>query len=205
MYAGLQAQQARYEEVMTPQARYYDLFDNVYVPGRWYLRMPLGREDELFDTWRFHEGRVLDIKEPICLSMKPAGIPLDFSHALGIPIVNRRVVSLFERLGMEKEVQFIPVEVEGQAEPWFILNALQVIKCIDDARCEEVFYWQPEDDRPDKVGGYRNVRGLKVDPAKIGDANIFRPWGWLVVLIVSERVKRAMEEEGLTGTRFVEV
>ncbi|WP_257462853.1 imm11 family protein [Archangium lipolyticum] len=190
---------------MTTQMKYYEIFDDVYVPGRWHLRMPLGTEDELFDTWRFREGRVLDIQEPIHLSVKPAGIALDFSESMGIPVVHRRVVSLFERLGMQKEVQFIPVEVEGQSEPWFILNALQVIKCIDDARCEEVFYWLPEDNRPDKEGGYRNVRGLKVDPAKIGDANIFRPWGWKVVLIVSERVKLAMEQEGITGTEFVEV
>ncbi len=158
----------------------------------------------MFDTWRFHEGRALNIEEPIHLSVKPAGIALDFSHALGIPIVNRRVVSLFERL-MIKEVQFIPVEVEGQSEPWFILNALQVIKCIDDARCEEVLYWLPEDNRPDKVGKYRNVVGMKIDPAKVREANIFRPWGWAVTLIVSERVKLAMEEEGITGTRFIEV
>ncbi|EPX56764.1 hypothetical protein D187_007198 [Cystobacter fuscus DSM 2262] len=37
------------------------------------------------------------------------------------------------------------------------------------------------------------------------DANIFRPWGWTVVLIVSERVKLAIEKEGLTGARFIEV
>jgi hypothetical protein len=82
---------------------------------------------------------------------------------------------------------------------------LQIIQCIDDARCEEVLYWLPEDNRPDVVGQYRNVRGLKVDPSKIGDANIFRPWGWQVVLILSERVKQAMEEEGITGTKFLEV
>ncbi|HYO54800.1 imm11 family protein [Archangium sp.] len=192
---------------MTTQARYYDIFDDKYIPGRWHLRMPRYNEGEgdLFDTWRFNEGRVLEIERPIRLSVKPAGVALDFSHALGIPIVHRRVVSLFERLGMQKEVQFIPVEVEGQAEPWFILNALQVIRCIDDARCEEVFYWRPEDGEPDRVGQYKNVRGLKVDPAKVGDAHIFRPWGWLVVLIVSERVKVAMEAEGITGTEFIEV
>jgi hypothetical protein len=55
------------------------------------------------------------------------------------------------------------------------------------------------------VGHYKNVRGLKVDPAKIGDAHIFRPWGWLVVLIVSEHIKRALEQEGITGTKFIEV
>ncbi|QRK13689.1 hypothetical protein JQX13_19210 [Archangium violaceum] len=170
--------------------------------------MPLDDEEgreELFDVWRFNEGRVLNIEKPIHLSVKPAGIPIEFSHALGIPIVHRRVVALFERLGLQKEVQFIPVEVEGQTEPWFILNALQVIRCIDDARCEEVLYWLPEDNRPDVLGQYRNVRGLKVDPTKIGEAHIFRPWGWPVVLIVSEHLKRALEEEGITGIKFLEV
>ncbi|QRK14124.1 hypothetical protein JQX13_46700 [Archangium violaceum] len=170
--------------------------------------MPLDDEEgreELFDVWRFNEGRVLSIERPIRITVKPAGIAIEFSHALGIPIVHRRVVSLFERLGLQKEVQFIPVEVEGQTEPWFILNALRIIRCIDDARCKEVLYWLPEDNRPDKQGQYRNVRGLKVDPAKIGDANIFRPWGWQVVLIVSEHIKRGMEEEGITGVEFLEV
>jgi hypothetical protein len=196
---------------------YFKIYDDMSIPGRWGLRFPLYKdggeagahedddEREFFDTWRFNEGRVLDVEGPIRLSMKPAGRALEFSEAMGIPIVHRRVVSLFERLGLQKEVQFIPVEVEGQTEPWFILNALQVIRCIDDARCDEVFYWGPEDGQPDRIGEYSNVRGLKVDPAKIGDAHIFRPWGWLVVLIVSEHVKSAMEAEGITGIKFIEV
>ncbi|WP_395837450.1 imm11 family protein [Archangium violaceum] len=193
---------------MTAQMKYCELYDDKYIPGRWHVRMPRDDEEgreELFDVWRFNEGRVLNIEKPIRLSVKPTGIPIEFSHALGIPIVHRRVVALFERLGLQKEVQFIPVEVEGQTEPWFILNALQVIRCIDDARCEEVLYWLPEDNRPDKLGGYRNVRGLKVDPEKIGEAHIFRPWGWKVVLIVSEHLKRAMEDEGITGIKFLDV
>jgi hypothetical protein len=188
--------------------KYYELYDDKYIPGRWHVSMPLDDEEgreELFDVWRFNEGRVLDIEKPIRLSVEPAGIPIEFSHALGIPIVHRRVVALFERLGLQKEVQFIPVEVEGQTEPWFILNALRVIRCIDDARCDEVFYWGPEDGEPDRIGEYQNVRGLKVDPEKIGGAHIFRPWGWKVVLIVSEHVKQAMEAEGITGAKFLEV
>lgn len=194
---------------MMKQMKYYELSDDVYIPGRWHLKMPLynegGGEDDFFDVWQFKEGRVLDFKRPIRLTMKPAGSALEFSESLGGPVVHRRVVSLFERLGLQREVQFIPAEVEGQTEPWFILNALQVIRCIDDARSEEVFYWQPEDNRPEKLGGYKNVRGLKVDPEKIGDAHIFRPWGWKVVLIVSDYVKTAMEAEGITGIKFLEV
>jgi len=194
--------------------KYYEIYDNKYIPGRWHLRMPLFadgedtrevEEREYFDTYRFLQGRVLEFEKPIRLSVKPAGVTLDFSHTMGVPVVHRRVVSLFERLGLQKEVQFIPVEVQGQTEPWFILNALRLIRCIDDARCEEVLYWLPEDNRPDKEGQYRNVAGLKVDPEKIGDAHVFRPWGWKVVLIVSEHVKSALEAEGITGTKFIEV
>lgn len=187
-------------------ARYYDVFDDMRVPGRWHLRMPVDGKGEWIDTWQFTEGRALYIEGPIRFPVRPAGVALEFTLcSMGIPVVHHRVVSLFERLGLQKEVQFIPVEVEGQAEPWFILNALQVIRCIDDTLCEEALHWLPEDNRPDKLGQYRNVRGLKVDPAKIGGANIFRPWGWTVVLIASERVKQAMEEEGITGAEFVEV
>ncbi len=66
-------------------------------------------------------------------------------------------------------------------------------------------YWKPEDNRPDKLGQYRAVYGLRIDPTKVGDARIFRPWGWRVALIISEDLKQAMEAEGLSGTRFVEV
>ncbi len=102
-------------------------------------------------------------------------------------------------------MQFLPARVEGQSNSYFILNVLQTIRCIDDARCEEVLYWLPEDNRPDKVGQYRNVAGLRIDPAKVGRAQVFRTWGWRGPIIVSERVKSAMKDEGITGPEFIEV
>jgi hypothetical protein len=45
---------------------------------------------------------------------------------------------------------------------------------------------------------------LRIDPAKVGGAQVFRTWGWRGPIIVSERVKLAMEGEGLTGPEFVE-
>jgi hypothetical protein len=102
-------------------------------------------------------------------------------------------------------VQFIPVQVEGHTGPYFILNALRIIRCIDDARCIEVQYWRPEDEQPEKVGEYRSVAGLRIDPSKVGDVPIFRTWGWRIALIISEDIKQAIESEGLSGTRLVEV
>ncbi|WP_343211102.1 imm11 family protein [Archangium violaceum] len=137
--------------------------------------------------------------------MKPDGVELDFSlAAFSIPVVNDRFVHLFERLGIQ-DVQFIPTRVDGHAGPFFILNTLRIIRCIDDARCEEALYWRPEDGQPEKVGRYRSVVGMRIDPTQVGDAHIFRTWGWSQGLIISEDLKQALEQEGLTGTRFVEV
>ncbi len=102
-------------------------------------------------------------------------------------------------------MQFIPARVEAHPGPHFIFNTLRLIRCIDDARCAEVRYWRPEDGQSEQVGEYRVVSGLRIDPTKVGDARVFRTCGWSIALIVSEEVKQAIEAEGVSGTRFVEV
>jgi hypothetical protein len=190
---------------MTTPTRFFALRDDRRSSDRWHLGSPVDERGEKLDPWQFKEGEHLELN---CTPLFPLAVPgraLDFTlTAFTIPLVTGRVVSLFERLGLLHEVQFLPARVEGHTEPYFILNALRVIRSIDDARCEEVLYWTPEDNRPDKTGEYRNVSGLKVDPALVGDAHIFRPWGWRVVLIVSEPVKLAMEHAGLSGPKFTE-
>lgn len=186
-------------------SRYYELEDDRYHPGRWHLRSPVDEKGLELNPWQFTEGRLLEPPGFIRFPVKPDGGELDFSWAsFSIPVVTRRVVQLFARLGLQ-EVQFIPVQVEGHVEPHFILNALRIIRCIDEARCEEVRHWKPEHGEPEKVGEYRFVRGMRIDPAKAKAARIFRPWGWTLSLVVSEDVKEAMEHEGLTGPRFTEV
>jgi hypothetical protein len=185
--------------------RYFELEDDLYHPGRWHLRSPLDEQGERINPWQFFKGRQLALQGLVRLPVKPNGVALDFSWAgVSIPVVHGRFVQLFERLGVQ-DVQFILVEVEGHVGPFFILNTLCTIRCIDDARCEEVHYWKPEDGQPEKVGRYRVVTGLRIDPTKVGDARIFRTWGWSQGLIVSEDLKQALEAEHITGTRFVEV
>jgi hypothetical protein len=186
--------------------KYFDLTDNMLLQERWHLRSPVDEPGREVDPWQFKKGLLLDITDTIIFPVEPTGVALDFTLAsFLIPVVHRRIVELFKSLGIDREVQFIPARVEGFIEDYFILNVMQVIRCIDDARCEEVLYWLPEDERPDKVGQYRDVVGMKIDPEQVGGANIFRPWGWRVALIVSERVKLAMESEGITGPKFTEV
>ena len=186
--------------------KYYQLRDDMEVPGRWVLDDPLDEAGQEVDPWCFEEGVHLDWKGLFQLHQAHAGRALDFSSTtLGVPVVHARVVSLFERLLLGNQVQFFPAQVEGQAEPYFLLNALNVIRCIDDRRSERVEYWRPEDHRPDKEGQYRVVSGMRIEPSRVGEAHLFRPWGWRVALIVSEHLKQALEQEGITGTWFIEV
>lgn len=190
---------------MKNMGRFFVLRDDRSPRPRWHLGLIQGEQGQKIDPWQFEDGTWLELGCVPRFPLKHPGPPLEFTWAaLSIPVVHGRFVQVFERLGLLQEVQFIPAQVEGHPGPYFILNALSVIRCIDDARCEGVLYWKPEDNRPDKQGEYRAVYGLKVDPSKVGGARVFRPWGWRVVLLVSEDVKQALEDAGITGARFTE-
>ena len=191
---------------MSSPTRYFELWDDMGVPGRWVLHQKdMDDHGRWVDPWQFKRGTPLHLEGRPVLGIAHPGVPLDFSLTeVATPVVTGRVVSLFAQLELGREVQFVPAQVEGQSEPYFILNVLQVIRCIDDARCEEVGYWTSEDGVPELVGKYQKVMGLKVDPARMGDVSICRPWGWTGAIIVTERVKLAMESAGVIGTDFRE-
>jgi hypothetical protein len=186
--------------------RYYDLKDDMSIRGRWLLGTPTdvqGREVD--DPWMFYRGERLPDLGPLKLPITVPGRALDFSRAaFAAPVVHARVASVLSELAPE-EVQALPVKIEGQPEPFFILVATQLIQCIDERASRHVRKWTPEDGRPEKLGKYRDVRGMRIDPSKAGDAKIFRPQGWAIVLIVRDDIKDALEGMGATGTTFEEV
>lgn len=178
----------------------------MYLSGRWELGHPLDQEGrKLDDPWQFRIGQRAHSDERIRIPIKRSGRPLDYSHAaFSIPVVHARVAALFTEVAPD-DVQLIPVGIDSQPAQRFILNATRLVKCIDDAACEEVRYWTPEDGMPEKVGTYSSVSGMRIDPAKVGGAKVFRTWGWTVAFIVSEESKEAMERAGITGVTFTDV
>ncbi|RKG88147.1 hypothetical protein D7W82_11480 [Corallococcus sp. CA049B] len=191
--------------VTTP--RFYDLHDDFRAPGRWEPGDPLDLADkEVGDVWMFTAGRPVNPPGPLHIPNELRAAPLDFSLAgAGLtPVVHPRVAAVFARLAPE-DVQLIPVNIEGQPEPYFLVVATRLIRCVDEAACLEVLRYGPGDGVPARVGQYRSVRGLRIDPTQVGRARVFRPWGWPVTLVVSEVVKEALEKEGVTGARFTPV
>jgi hypothetical protein len=186
--------------------RYFDLSDDVHVADRWYLGTPTDVSGQAQGSWLFTRGEPVQVKDRLRVPLYRPGKPLDFSlaDAGAIPIVHVEVASLLSELA-PGDVQLFPVEIAGQPDHFCLVNVTRRVKCIDDEASEEVEYWLPEDGRPEKTGKYRAVAGLRIDPLKVGDAKVFRPWGWTIALIVSEEIKEALERRGVTGGKFKEV
>ncbi len=186
--------------------RYFELLDDMSIPGRWLLGTPTDLQGrEVGDVWAFTDGTPIADPGRLKVPLDVPGRLLDFSQAaFSTPVVHPRVAAVFSELAPE-DVQLLPVEIEGQPEPFFILVATKLIRCIDERASRLARKWTPEDGRPEKLGEYRDVRGMRVDPLHIGDAKVFRPSGWVVALIVREELKDALDQMGATGTRFKEV
>ncbi|WP_257454934.1 imm11 family protein [Archangium lipolyticum] len=186
--------------------RYFRLTDDMTSSGRWELGTPVNDQGQECGSRLFMAGEPAHVDGLLRVPVDHPGEVLDFSlaDAGGFPVVTKRVANVLSEMA-PGDVQIFPVEVGSQREPYFLVNVVRTVKCIDDEASEEVQYWKLEDGEPDRIGEYRVVAGMRIDPSKAGDARVFRPWGWKVVLVVSEEIKEALERTGATGMEFTEV
>lgn len=185
--------------------RFFELYDDVYIPGRWHLDSPADAQGrELEDSWLFTRGTAVSVQGRLRVPIEHEGHPLGFTLAgLSIPVVHVRAATIFAEQAPD-DVQLIPVDINGQPEQYSILVATRLIRCIDE-QASRIQRWTTEDGLPHKVGQYFSVRDMRVDKVAVGDARVFRAEGWRGPLIVSEDIKRALEREGITGAKFEEV
>jgi hypothetical protein len=184
--------------------RFFKLNDDVYVPRRWHLGTPIDSQGHKVHDWDFKRGTPVHLEGRLKIPIKVAGRPLDFSEAgVRIPVVHLKVASMLSERA-SSDVQLISADIEGQPDQYLVLVATRLIRCIDE-QASRILRWTPEDGEPDRVGKYRDVRDMRVDKLKVGDAKVFRPEGWSGTLIVSEEIKDALDSMGAMGTRFEEV
>jgi len=184
---------------------YFDLWDDMQVPGRSVLGAPVGG-DSWIDPSQFARGQLVERWIPMTFEVDLAGLMLDYNRAhMGVPVVTRRTADVLERTCGD-QVQFIEVAVAGQSERFFIANALQAVECVDEQRSQGVSLWTEADGQPAKIGRYRSVDLLKIDPTRVPQGlDFFRVARWTVALIASDRLKRAMEDAKLIGPKFIPV
>ena len=186
-------------------SRFFELSDDVTLPGRWLLDDPVDPQGHALEDPRlFNRGQAVQVEGRLRVPVEHPGQALDFTQtALLAPVVHVRVATIFAELAPD-DVHLIPADIEGQPDQYLVLVATKRIRCIDEER-SQVQFWTADDGVPEKVGKYYAVDHLHIDTTQVGSAKVFRPEGWAGTLIVSEDLKHALERIHATGVRFTEV
>ncbi|WP_375757063.1 imm11 family protein [Corallococcus exercitus] len=187
-------------------ARFFELSEDVQE-GMWVLEVPwneLRQEEE--DPWMFTKGSPVRVEGHLTVPIGDPGRPHDFSRIpFGLtPVVHVKLANVLLEHAAD-DVQLIPVTIPKHPDQYALLVATKLIRCIDEQASEGVRFWEPRHGQPWRIGEYRSVDIMRIDKSQVGDAKIFRPWGWNVALIVSEDLKTALERTGATGMYFTEV
>jgi hypothetical protein len=185
--------------------KYFLLRDDVYFPLRWHL----GEIIQVEDNWLFTAGNPIqldNIPDSLQISLYKDGIPMDYTTngAFSVPVVSDKI-----RLQLDgvKGLQFIPVEISSKNvfTNFFIMVVGKVICCVDEE--ESVFGKFVKNDpiRPDKEGQYSWFTKLIIKKDKAQNEDVFRIKNAENYIIISERVKAALEDVGATGADLQEV
>ncbi|QRK11176.1 suppressor of fused domain protein [Archangium violaceum] len=185
---------------------YFKLTDDMTWPDRWLLGDPIDEQGKEVRGRQFMSGEPTRFDGRLRVPVYHPGSSLDFTRVDtgGFPVVSEKVARVLAELA-PGDVQLIPAEVESRPETYFVVNVARRVKCIDEVASEEVRYGEPEDNWPDELGYYEAVYGMRIDPTQVGDAKVFRPWGYTGSLLVAEDVKEALERTGATGLNFTQV
>lgn len=182
--------------------RYYRVrTDDKHFADRWFLDEPLAQDGTEIDAREFAYGRPYAGAPPNTVPIQYAGRVVAFNlAAFDMPVVSDEIADLVERIA-PGEAERYPVTIGSGIQGYSILNAICREACVDETR-SLVTRWGPGDFRQDKIGRYRMVSNLTVDPSRANGRHIFRIEDFEVALLVSEVLKDAIERIPNNGVKF---
>jgi hypothetical protein len=121
--------------------------------------------------------------------------------AFDMPVVAPQLGNRLRDLAPEA-VELIPA-IAGGTE-CHILNVFDCVDCIDEDRTVGE-KWPADSPRADRIGQYRTIVHLFLDPRRVSGRHIFRVQGWQVALVISDRVVEQLSRRDLDGIRLLPV
>lgn len=175
--------------------RYFQLIDDLRIPGRWYLGdVKRCRGAALYDN-------LASAQEMPSVEISRRGRPLEFTMTSSdLPIIGAELATVISEIaGAEAEIQPIMV---SNTPGYGILKARHTHDCVDQSR--SVFSKLSCNDQ--HALRYRQVTRLYLDRERVPDnAHIFYVSDESGALIVSELLRDAMQSTGCFGAKFIEV
>ena len=178
-------------------AKYYRLNDDVRISRRWHLGEILSRDGDFPDLLDCVPCGFTELEAEV----SQAGRALEFCQtSFAVPVAGDALADTI-KLAAGTDVECVPLRVDKKAG-FKAINVLRKLSCVDEKRSQFV-KWTAQDHRPDRIGQYHEISDLTIDLSHVPrDVNIFRLWGWNVVLVVSERIKDEMGRAGCFGALF---
>jgi len=183
---------------------FYKIGIDVRNQERWFLDQPVDDSGQEVVAGRFGMGHPWDVNNRLRSRVREPGQAVSFSlGGLGDYFVKKTLMDALLAALPDGTVQAVPVDIEGAAEPYEILNVLDIVDCVDEDRTDFSLFprWTVEDGRPEKIGDYR-INTLRINPAAAAGHELFRVKGWLVGLVCSERIRDLLISREVTGVRF---
>jgi hypothetical protein len=190
------------QKVKQKRIEFYEVVFDSSLSDYTYFDEPMIENGDVIDWWHFSGSGRWEGKEPLKVTASPIGKLYDVSMAPGdVPYVTKKVADIFnaEKV-LADAVQFIPLKYG--VNTIYIMNILPVIACVDEEKTESIMRWQEEDGEPEKIGKYRQIIGLRVDPERLKHIDICRVKDWEVSIIVSQRVKLILDAHHVNGIVF---
>jgi hypothetical protein len=184
--------------------KYYELCDDLESkPTRWYLGSAVDENGVELSPWLFNCCKKVDKSNAVRFIKRLSGRRVDITFAdIDTQVITPKVGDILERLA-PMDIQRIPVRIEGENDPFEILNILSTVNCVDESRCDYVL--RLDDRFGEKSGKIGGIMGLRIRQDEIRGQEIFRPADYHVIIVCSEKIKLALEDAKVTGVYFTDV
>lgn len=184
--------------------QFYRVLVDPNESDRWYLKTPVDTRGREVDPRVFTACTKYDGELSLKLPLRRKGKSIDINFCDFDMIVTPKQVNdaLQELVG--DSIQRISIEVEASDKQYEILNVLDTVECISEEK-SEFTKWAQDDGRPDKIGQFRMITKLFINPEKAKGHKVFRIKEWKIALIVDSCVKSLLEKHCATGVIFQQV
>lgn len=108
----------------------------------------------------------------------------------------------------QEEALFFPIELidlPDRSMNYYIMKIVHEVECVDLAESAYDLWEVNNPIRPDKAGNFKAINKLVVDASINIEWNIFRVKRYNIEIIVSEALKKKLENVSVTGVKFKEV
>ncbi len=182
--------------------QYFRLQSKMEIKGAWYLNDIVDEQGQEILASHFNQGKVFDSAKQLTVLLNVVGNPVDFRlTTFASPIVSNAFADIVESFDPQA-IQRIPVTVAPSTTGYEILNILTMLKCLDYEHTK-IEYYTDKDSIPELVGQIEAIWNITIKPEIAEGHHIFRLAEWWVIIVVSEDLKRALEEKGFTGMKFI--